>query len=501
MSITDVFDPAKDGWYFENWGEAPPYCLGSCDFSWDLYRQAYLGINPTHDCVEAPLDCAFYEIFKNCAEKGNCGGMSLLALALSKYGGYTGFCSPACFYTGSTSPDRNDLHRAINILQARQFSAYGIENFLDVCDANNLNNAVAAFERVKELLGMGDYPVLSIADDLLGDAAHTVIPYRVEEDLSGTKIMYIWDPNHPYDADPSHYSGSDCQLVINGPTDWVYSPGGRTYNGSDGGWCFAVPMSLVLRKARHPMTLDIAFDALMTIFVSGAGAALSQISTDEGRQFYRTEVDKHLSRRDIETDPAKRLKGIGRWPWYGFTKKTELPGELYFIRGPLGKLSRLNLTVSGAEYKMVQFTTGNLVEITARSSAHSKDIIRFSRSGMADQSIEMETLGKKRNITVRQLKTGAKGIEWRSCNIENITMERNVPVVMNMVGDLEAVQVSSLDKEVKFAMEMQRYFNGKVSKRNVGTLATVPGMTLRVSPRDWNSLGKTGIDKENFKFR
>jgi hypothetical protein len=501
MSITDKFDPQKDGWYFENWGEAPPYCLGSCDFTWDLYRKTYLGINPTHNCVEAPLDCAFYEIFRNCAEKGNCGGMSLLSLALFKYGGYMGFCSPACFYTGTKSPDRDDLHRAINILQARQFSAHGIENFLDVCDAGNLNNAVAAFERAKELLGMGDYPILSIAVDLLGHEAHTVIPYRIEEDLSGTKTMFIWDPNHPYDDDPSHYSGPDCRMVINSPTDWVYTSGQTTYNGSSGGWCFTIPMSLVLRKARHPMTLDMVFDALMTIFISGPGAAISQISDDEGHQFYRTEADRHVSRRDIETDPAKRLKGIGRWPWYGFAGEAELPGELYFLRGPLGKLSRLNLTVSGKKYKAVQFVAGNLVEIDVKSTARSKDVIRFSRSGTAGRSIEMETLGNKRNVTFRQLRIGVKGTEWRSCKVENITMERNVPVIMNMVGDLEAVQVSSGDKEVKFAIEMQRYFHGKISKRNIGTVTTTLGKTLRVSPRNWTSLSKTRIDKETLKPR
>jgi hypothetical protein len=493
-----VFNPATDGWYFKNWGE-------TSEFSWDLYRDTYLGIYPTQDLGAAPLDCAFYEIFKKCAEKGNCGGMSLLALALFKYGGFMGFCSPACFYTGDVSPDRDDLHRAINILQARQFSAHGIENFLDVCDAGDLNNAVAAFYRVKQLLGMGDYPVLSIADDLIGAEAHTLIPYRAEENTSGTKILYIWDPNNPYDADPSHYSGPSCRMVINGPADWVYTsrmaPNELTYHGSDGGWCFTVPMSIVLRKARHPMTLDMAFDALMTIFVSGPGAALAQISDDEGHQFYRNDANIHTSRRDIETDPAKRLKGIGRWPWYGLAGKTELPGELYFIRGPLGKLSRLNLTVNGAAYKIVQFTANNLVEINATSASHSRDVIRFSRSGMADQSIEMVTAGKGKGMTIGQQKIGAGGTEWRGCNVKNIGMERNVPVVINTVGNLEAIQVSSRDRQVKLAIEMQRYFKGKVSKRNAGTLSTVSGKILRVSPKDWDSLAKTGIDKQTIKFR
>ena len=81
MSITDTFDPDRNGWIFENWGE-------STAFSWDLFRLTYIGINPTQDIVAAPLDCAFYEIFKDCAAQGNCGGMSLLALAMFKHGGW-----------------------------------------------------------------------------------------------------------------------------------------------------------------------------------------------------------------------------------------------------------------------------------------------------------------------------------------------------------------------------------------------------------------------------
>jgi hypothetical protein len=138
MSITDTFDPDRNGWIFENWGE-------TSELSWDLFRRTYIGINPTHDCVEAPLDCAFYEIFKNCAAGGNCGGMSLLALAMFKHGGWMGFCGPANFYSGVNQPDRTDLYEAINILQSRQFSASGIENFMDVVDSGNLNNAISAY--------------------------------------------------------------------------------------------------------------------------------------------------------------------------------------------------------------------------------------------------------------------------------------------------------------------------------------------------------------------
>jgi len=488
MPITNEFDPAQNGWYFSNQGGFAP-SLSSDYALWNLYRETYLGINPTNDPVEAPLDCFFYEnCFKQINAQGNCGGMSLLALALFKYGGYMGFCSPASAYcpTESTlSSIDEDLFKAINILQARQFSAPGVENFLDVGVAGMLNNADAAFARVKGLLSKGDYPVLCIATSLEGGAAHTVIPYRVEGSLTSyPKIMYIWDSNHPFDDDPTHYhdTSSDCQLVINGPTDWTYTSQSRTYAGSLDGWCFAVPMSLILRKAPQPMSLSMIGTALGTFLVNGPGAAVSQISDDKGHRFYKTEADEHLSTSDLETDPSRRLKEMVRWPWFGRAGDGELPGELYLMRRRAGN-TPLNLTVSGTEYKVTNAMAGNLIEIDVKSSTRSRDTIKISGLSTAAQSLEIKALGEPRTVNIRQLRVGRRGAEWKSVSIKNVNVPRE-GLVINMVDDLAAVEVLSADKAVEFEMEVQQRFGVKVSTRDVGRLSTVSGRVLRVASTD-----------------
>jgi hypothetical protein len=390
LALAEEFDPATDGWYFSNWCETlsnpdcAGSCVGSCDFSWDLYRQTYLGINPTHDCVEAPLDCLYYEIFKNCAEGGNCGGISLLALALFKYGGYMGFCSPANFYTGTAGPDRDDLHQAINILQARQFSAAGIENFLDLVGAGDLNNADRAFKEVKECLAKGDYPVLSIANSFSGADAHTVIPYRVEENPSGYppgyKIMYIWDSNHPYDDDPDHYADWNPanRLVISGsPISWTYTSGSTAYSGSGpaSAWCFCIPMSKVLHKSRQPMALDLVFDALLTVFISGpSGTAIAQIADDEGHRLFEPANNQDPSEREWETNESVRLQGVFRWPW-GESEKTSTP-ELFFVRRPEDDSSPLTFTINGSRYKTLFSIAGNLIQIDAEADISATDVHR-----------------------------------------------------------------------------------------------------------------------------
>ena len=493
------FDPSVDGWYFENWGESGTNCVGSCEFSWDLYRKTYLGINPTHDCVEAPLDCAFYEVFKNCAKQGNCGGISLLALALFKYGGYMGFCSPANFYAGTKSPDRDDLHQAINILQARQFSMAGIENVLDVVDAGDLNDAQAAFYTVKDSLARGDYAVLSIANSTFGEAAHTVIPYKAVEGPSGgyPKKLHIWDSNVPYDDDPSHYTSGADVMTINGPTDWTYVQSAtRTYSGSggDGAWCFAIPMSIVLPKSRQPFALDLVFDALMTAFITGPGATASQVSDDEGHRLYKTDADTHVFRNELETDASKRLKGVVRWPWYAQVGRSQVPGELYFIRRAAGSTSALNFVISGKEYRMVIGVAGNIIQIDSRSTDRAKDVIRISRLATAAQSVEVTTLGAERILTIKQLRADPKGKDWRSIEVTDLRITRDVPVTIEAIGDMEAVVVSSRDRAVTLDLDMQQRVNGKFSRQRSETLSTTPGKFLRIAPTDWRTLDGTKIE-------
>lgn len=487
----DQFDPAEDGWYFENWGEG-------VDFSWELFRKTYLGIYPDNNPVNAPLDCAFYEIFKNCAAQGNCGGMSVLALALFKYGGYMGFCSPANFYTGTDGPDRPDLHQVINIIQARQFSVSGITRFIDAVDRGTLNNAKAAFDNVKEQLGKGDYPVIWIAKDTIGDAAHTVIPYKIE-DWGAQKIMLIWDSNHPYDDDPTHYSpGSTAnRLVINGPTNWSYTSGSHVYSG--GGWCLCVPMSDIMRKSRHPFAVDIAAEVLQTLFVGGPGAAVSQITDDQGRRFYKNDNDVHTSINEIETDPNKKIKGIIRWPWLGQRKKGQLPGELYFIRVHRGKIPNLTVTFSGKDYKVMLHAAGNLVELESRSPRKTRDIVKFSGIASHRQSLEIKTSGTLKEFDVKQLRTGTSQRDYRSFHVKKLKIDAAltaVPVNIGVVGDFAGVELSAQEKTVHFAVGILQNKAGKVTSRTLQQLSTTPGKILKIAPQNWKKLKDTLLEKQ-----
>jgi hypothetical protein len=496
--LADQFNPNLDGWYFSNWKELTPNCVGSCEFTWDLYRQTFLGINPTHDCVEAPLDCLYYEIFKICAKGGNCGGMSLLALALYKYGGYMGFCSPAYFYTGTDGPDRDDLHQAINIFQARQFSASGVENFLELVDSGDLNNAERAFYEVKENLGKGDYPVLSLANSFYGADAHTVIPYAVEENpagyAAGTKIIYIWDSNHPYDEDPSHYAdtSTDNHLVITDKYDWYYTSGLTHYSGSgwDSAWCFCVPMSKIVHKSRQPMALDMVFGALLTVFVSGPGAVLSQVSDDAGHQMF---ARPRTSTEEVwEEDPELRLQGAFRWP-YGERPSADEP-ELFLIRQPLDdKDQEMSFVIDGASYKTVLGYGGEVFELEASSEKSARDTITLSRSAQ-NPNLQITTTSPLRTLSVRRLRQGITANSWRALLISDLRISQNSTITISTVGDLSAIQVKSPDMELAFSISAQSKDKSTFYTRDFGKVSAPKAKALQVGPKDWSNLKDTSLE-------
>ena len=489
-----VFDPKKDGWYFENWGEKDSYCLGSCDFSWELFRQTYLGVYPYNDPAAAPLDAAFYEIFKNCAQDGNCGGMSVLALALFKYGGYFGFCSPANFYTGTIGPDREDLHRAINIIHARQFSYSGISRFIDAVDRGTLQNANAAFSNVEDELGKGDYPVLWLSTAFWGENAHTVIPYKTEKTI-GKKYLYIWDPNLPYDDNTDRYDNNrGNKLEITTATgDWSYTSAGTHFG--PGGWCLCVPMSDILRKSRHPLAMDVFNEALRTLFVGGPGAAVNQITDSEGRRYFKVEKDFQARWADVENDPLKRIPGLIRWPWLGQAKILPPKGDIYFMKIVPGRKVDLTISISGSQYKALFYESGNLVEIRGEAAVKAKDVIRFSGVGTSEQTVEIRTGAAKRNLTIRQLRTDFSRRHWRSFEVKNLTLEVATPLNISAWGDLESLEMSAGEKVINFDLDLLQREAGELASRKISGLQTSPGKKILIVPKNWKKLGATEIEK------
>jgi len=500
MSVLKPFDPTIESWSFNNWTETN-------DFSWDLMRRTYLAINPTEDPVAAPLDYTWYQIYKSVGSQGNCFGMSMLGSALHKFGGFMGFCAPASFYTGPygnvthTGPDRPDLHAAINVMHGRQFSAAGVRDFLDRVKQGQLNDGYAAFERIASGLGSGDYALISLSNGVFGKEGHVLIPYRAD-DLGSTKVIHLWDPVRPYIGYQDFYDDDHNLLVITSPSSWHYDqnygtgPGavtdGHAFDGSNLGWCFAIPMSLDLHKGRQPLSVGFAATEITFLFASGTGAAVTQIEDDDGRRLYgRDRI--HSSYADFESSPANALEGVARWPWFGAGAAGSIPGDLYLIERPRGS-SPLTVTVRGSSYRLVQARAGHLIEIEATAAAPARDRIRVEDFRGANQAVELRTDSALRTVRVRQLRTENDLGHWRAVAVHKVRLEKGRTRIAASAG-IGGVEVAAQKKRHPFHVELQRYRGTRLASRDLGRHFVEAGESLAFRPENWDAIEETPVER------
>ena len=87
----------------------------------------------------------------------------------------------------------------------------------------------------------------------------------------------------------------------------------------------------------------------------------------------------------------------------------------------------------------------------------------------------------------------------RSIDVKELNVTRNIPITINVVGDLEAVMISGLNEQVNFGLNLRQRFKGEVSTKTVDTLSITPGKVLRIAPRNWEMLDKTELEKIELK--
>ena len=338
--------------------------------------------------------------------------------------------------------------------------------------------------------------MLSLSNGLFGDAAHTVIPYRA--DMSGSAhVLHVWNPNLPYAWFPEHYDDDHNKIVITGPTSWHYDQNvptdinGAVYDGSNNGWCFAIPTSLEIHKGRQPISAGFILTGLTTLFVSGVGAAVTQIEDDQGRRLY-TSDRVHRSRGDLETSPSHRLPGVAPWPWPGGLAG-DLPGELFFLERPPGS-SPLHVSVRGDEYHLVHLSCGHLTELTAwHATANAKDQVRLEGSADDDQSVTVSSSAPRRRFDIHHLRHDRPGA-WRSVRIKNVLVTSDRLRVHAPLA-FDAIEISGTTARRDVDVELRRYDGAKVVTRKLAQQRVPARRALRMAPADWERLSRSKIEQ------
>jgi hypothetical protein len=225
----------------------------------------------------------------------------------------------------------------------------------------------------------------------------------------------------------------------------------------------------------------------MTIFVSGNGAAVTQIEDANGRRLYTADRARPTA---LETDPDRRLRGVAPWPWVGGVSN-DRPGELFFVERPAGS-PPLTVSVRGEDYRLMHLSSGHLTEVVASPTASVKDRIRVGGSPYDDQTVEVSTGARRRLFDIHHLRQGTEG--WRSVRVGNavVTDDR---LRVDVPASFETVEVSGTTSRRSVDVEFRQGTDGKVARRNVAGQRVPAGKTVRLGPSDWDRLSRGKVDQ------
>jgi len=99
----------------------------------------------------------------------------------------------------------------------------------------------------------------------------------------------------------------------------------------------------------------------------------------------------------------------------------------------------------------------------------------------------------EKTFSIKQLRTDATRREWKSFDVRNLRIRRDIPVKLDIAGDMNELLVSSSDRTVSFDLNVRQRFKEQLSEKKAFNLSTEPGKTIRMAPTDWNRLEKSDL--------
>ncbi|MBK8920109.1 MAG: hypothetical protein IPM81_01135 [Saprospirales bacterium] len=360
-------------WHFENFRDSTS--------TWDLFREAYIGIAPTYDQAFVFDQVIYDNVFSQMLNTGHCFGMSLMALQLLRYGGHDGFCAPASQYPRKYAggeyrePASDGLLHSIQMLQGHILNFRVVSHLLDIIAANKNRDGNYAYDQYRYYDAKKDYTILCITKGLVDVAeSHALLPYHITVDGAGNKRMYVYDVNRPFNK-----PGSEGH-------DW-YTNGNNfvQINSSDGAWSFdmadtcvcpwtgvssgpvetsgnimIVPFSIMRNKDRLPQSLFAdGIEAASKLFLFGQGVVLEQIATPDGKRYFKPGA------REVETSDSAALRSV--LPFFSMQGGKALAngGQLFFVRSPDGL--DISVRAGPAGYKLQLFSGYTAVTVSAET--------------------------------------------------------------------------------------------------------------------------------------
>jgi hypothetical protein len=485
---------SKNGWRFLNFSDAT--------FSWDLYRDTFIGIPPTEDPFSSAFDVLFYEqVYKSkLSADGNCFGISIMNLMIQKNGGHLGFCAPVTQYSGDPTssamgPTDPMLRRAINVMHGHQVNLPTIQFLLNIFAQHFNRDGAYAFDQFNYWQTRGDLTLVSITKDLNpSDGGHTLIAYRAVDLGGGNKKIFVLDPNRTWGSttDQAWYNTESNFIQITNHA-WSFDMGGSdgTWSGdlASGGNIVITPASVTGPLSRSPASLGdtVIGQLLNTLLLTGDGARIEQVTDARGKRLYKpgtTEIDSDSSTGMVNTIP-----------WFLSDQRSgrrQIGAVLLFQLGSSGGALRLSVSSGPAGYTLSSTSGRTITSVTARGGTGTDVLtIRNPGTSVASVSLENQRGANEYDVTITRAQTPHSQVRVLSASRLRINGDGAVEVGLANSG--EALEVLSRQATLRYDLTLSL-----ITKRGPEALTRTeisqdPGAARTVQPRDWQKLKDTHV--------
>ena len=484
---------SQNGWRFLNFQDPT--------FSWDIYRDTFIGIPSTEDALSSAFDVVFYQqVYKSkLSADGNCFGMSLLDQMILKYGGHLGYCAPVTQYSGdptSTAMGPTDpmLRRAINIMHGHQVNLPTVQFLLNIFAQHLNRDAQYAYDQFNYWQSRGDLTLVCITSDLNpADGGHTMVAYRVQDLGGGNKKIFVLDPNRTWGSttDQAWYNSESNFIQINNH-GWSFDLGGTTGTWSgdpaSGGNLVILPISVTGPHSRSPASLGdtVIGQLLNTLLLTGDAPKIDQVTDASGKRLYKPGT------LELNTDPATGM--VNTLPWFISDQRArgQLNSVVLFHMGQSGGALRLSVRAGPGGYTLSSMGGRTALAVTARGEARS-DVITIRSPGTAETAVVLENPLGTAAYQVQFTRTEIPGQRVRVMTSSQLQSAEGGSVEVGLSNQAGGLRVSSGSAALQYNLELASITHQGRDVLAKSGVTQQSGTALTVFPRDWRNLRATDV--------
>lgn len=485
---------AKNGWRFHNFSDPT--------FSWDLYRDTFIGIPPTEDPFSSAFDVLFYEqVYKSkLSADGNCFGMSLLNLLIQKNGGYLGFCAPVTQYSSDPTssgmgPTDPMLRRAINVMHGHQVNLPTVQFLLDIFAHHFNRDGAYAFDQFNYWQSRGDLTLVSITKDLNpSDGGHTLIAYRAVDLGGGNKKIFVLDPNRTWGnpSDQPWYTNENNFIQITNHA-WSFDMGGTdgTWSGdlASGGNIVITPVSITGPLSRSPASLGdtVIGQLLNTLLLTGDGARIEQVTDAQGKRLYKPETG------EIDTDPATGMTNM--IPWFLSDQRNgrrQIGAVLLFQLGSSGGELRLSVSAGTGGYTLTSLSGRTVVSVAARSGTGT-DALTIRNPGTAETSVLLDNHrgASEYDVTITRAQIPHRLV--RILGVSRLHIDGHGPAEIALARAGEGLRITTPQAALHYDLVLSQVTPQGPEALTRSEVAQNPGASRLVQPLNWRRLKESPV--------